>query len=135
MTERKPPGVPFESWVDRQIHEAEARGEFADLPGAGRPLPSLDRPYDEMWWIKEKLAREGLSALPPSLRLRKDAEDAVAGAARAGSAQEVRRIMTAINERIAEAIRRPPQGPPLNLAPFDVEQAVQDWRERRGRAV
>ena len=32
MTERKPPGVSFESWVDKQIREAEARGEFAELP-------------------------------------------------------------------------------------------------------
>ena len=39
MTERKPPGVSFESWTDRQIREAEARGEFAELPDAGRLTP------------------------------------------------------------------------------------------------
>lgn len=79
MTERKPPGVSFESWVDRQIRQAEARGEFTELPGAGKPLPEVtDTPYDELWWIKRKMAREGLSVLPPTLALRKEAEDVLA---------------------------------------------------------
>ncbi|WP_037834016.1 DnaJ family domain-containing protein, partial [Streptomyces sp. NRRL S-481] len=37
MTERKPPGVDFGSWVDKQIRDAETRGEFDRLPGAGKP--------------------------------------------------------------------------------------------------
>lgn len=45
MTERKPTGQSFESWVDKQIREAAERGELADLPGAGRPLPH--RPHTE----------------------------------------------------------------------------------------
>ena len=49
MTERKPPGVPFESWVDKQIRDAEGRGEFTRLPGAGKPLPAgIDTTYDEL---------------------------------------------------------------------------------------
>lgn len=133
MTERKPPGLPFETWVDRQIREAEARGEFADLPGAGKPLPSLDAPYDEMWWVRGKMRREGLAFLPPSLILRKEAEDARAAAAVARSEDEVRRILTGINEKIDAAVRRPPEGPPLNLVPFDVERAVADWRREHTR--
>jgi hypothetical protein len=35
MTERKPPGVSFDGWVDKQIREAEQRGEFSELPGFG----------------------------------------------------------------------------------------------------
>ncbi|MYS20152.1 protein of unknown function [Streptomyces sp. DvalAA-14] len=132
MTERKPPGVPFETWVDKQIREAEERGAFADLPGAGKPLPSLDTPYDELWWIKGKMQREGLSVLPPTLILRKEAEDAAAAVAAARSERQVRSILNGINEKIEAAIRRPPQGPPLNLKPFDVERAVADWREARG---
>ncbi|WP_328914553.1 MULTISPECIES: J-domain-containing protein [unclassified Streptomyces] len=128
MTERKPPGVPFETWVDKQIREAEARGDFADLPGVGKPLPSLNTPYDEMWWIKGKMQREGLSFLPPSLLLRKEAEDAVEAVSRARSEGQVRRIVAEINEKIEAAIRRPPEGPPLGLAPFDAEQVVADWR-------
>ncbi|MGP4115214.1 J-domain-containing protein [Streptomyces sp. 4N509B] len=131
MTERKPPGVSFESWVDRQIREATERGAFDALPGAGKPLPATNEPYDENWWVKEKLRREGVSVLPSTLRLRKEAEDALAEAARAPSERVVRRIVAEINERIREALRRPQDGPPLGLTPFDVEQVVAEWRERR----
>ncbi|WFB08541.1 DUF1992 domain-containing protein [Streptomyces sp. LX-29] len=131
MTERKPPGVSFESFADKQIREAEARGDFADLPGFGKPLPGLDVPYDEEWWIKRKMAREHLSVLPPTLALRRDAEDALAAAEHAASESQVRRIIAEINERIRENLRRPPSGPPLGLTPFDPEAVVRDWRERR----
>ncbi|MBM9505799.1 DUF1992 domain-containing protein [Streptomyces sp. KK5PA1] len=131
MTERKPPGVPFESWVDKQIREAEARGEFASLAGAGKPLPSLDEPYDEMWWIRGKMRSEGLAYLPPALRLRKEAEDAMAAVAEARSERRVREILAEINEKIEAALRRPPPGPLLNLKPFDVERIVVRWREER----
>jgi hypothetical protein len=134
MTERKPPGVPFESFVDKQIREAEERGAFAELPGVGKPLPSLNTPYDELWWIKGKMQREGLSMLPPTLILRKEAEDAVAAVAAARSERQVRRILSAVNEKIEAAIRRPPEGPPLNLKPFDIERAVADWRDAQPSA-
>lgn len=130
MTERKPPGVTFESWADRQIREAAERGEFDNLPGAGKPLAGLNQPYDEMWWVKEKMAREGISYLPPTLALRKEAEDALAAVAAARSEREVRRIVTDLNEKIRTAIRTPPPGPPLHLAPLNVEETVRTWRER-----
>ncbi|MER6616212.1 DUF1992 domain-containing protein [Streptomyces xantholiticus] len=134
MTERKPPGVSFESWVDKQIREAAERGEFKDLPGLGRPLPSAlsGDAYDEMWWIKGKMHREGLGFLPPTLALRKEAEEALAKAHRAPSESAVRRIVGRINEKIAVAIRRPPPGPLLGLEPYDTEAVVEEWR--RGRA-
>uniref|UniRef100_A0AAU3H6M1 DUF1992 domain-containing protein n=1 Tax=Streptomyces sp. NBC_01401 TaxID=2903854 RepID=A0AAU3H6M1_9ACTN len=131
MTERKPAGVSFETWVDRQIREAEERGAFADLPGAGKPIPGLEGPYDAMWWVKAKMEREGLSALPPSLTLRKAAEDALREASRARSEAEARRILTEMNELIREALARPPEGPPLNLRPFDIEAVVAQWHEAR----
>ncbi|MFE3328597.1 DUF1992 domain-containing protein [Streptomyces sp. NPDC059176] len=131
MTERKPPGVSFETWVDKQIREATERGDFKDLPGLGRPLPGGDAPYDELWWIKGKMHREDLTCLPPALRLRKEAEDALEAASRAPSERAVRKIITEINEKIAAAVRRPPPGPLLGLAPYDVEALVRDWRSRR----
>ncbi|WP_067183672.1 DnaJ family domain-containing protein [Microtetraspora niveoalba] len=132
MTERKPPGVSFESWIDRQIREATERGLFDDLPGAGKPLPDQGKPYDEMWWIKQKLREENLSMpLPGTLALRKEAEESLAAAAGARREAEVRRIVAEINEKIVEGTRKAMSGPPLNLAPFDVEKVVHDWRERR----
>ncbi|MFJ1971015.1 DUF1992 domain-containing protein [Streptomyces sp. NPDC087903] len=135
MTERKPPGIPFESWVDKQIREAEARGDFAHLTGAGKPLPGgADTSYDELWWIKRKMAREGLSVLPPTLALRKEAEDALAAAAKAPSERIVRKIVEDINVKIREVMFKPPPGPPLGLKPYDVEDVVRQWRERRAAA-
>ncbi len=133
MTERKPPGVGFESWVDRQIREAAERGAFDNLSGAGQPLRDEHTPYDENWWLRAKLERENVSVLPPTLALRKDAEEALAAARTAPSERRVRKILEEINDRIREAIRRPPEGPPLNLAPFDVAAVVAEWRAERKR--
>ncbi|MFD7754230.1 DUF1992 domain-containing protein [Streptomyces sp. NPDC059757] len=134
MTERKPAGVSFESWVDKQIREAEQRGDFSQLPGFGKPLPGIDRPYDETWWIKAKMQREGVSMLPPALALRKEAEDTRAAVSEACSEAEVRRMLTAVNEKIEAAIRRPPPGPLLNMRPFDIDAVVEEWRAERGSA-
>jgi hypothetical protein len=134
MTERKPPWVGFETWVERQLREAAERGAFDDLPGAGKPIPDLDKPHDELWWVKQKLRRENFSYLPPTIALRKQAEEALEAAAQAGSEEEVRRIVAGINAKIIEANRKAASGPPLNLAPFDVERLVRDWRDRRGSA-
>ena len=59
MTERKPPGVSFETWADKQIRDAEGAATFAALAGKGKPLASLDAPYDELWWVKRQDAARG----------------------------------------------------------------------------
>ncbi|NYV77328.1 DUF1992 domain-containing protein [Streptomyces sp. UH6] len=131
MTERKPPGVNFESWVDRQIREAEARGEFADLPGAGKPLPDLGAAHDDLWWVKRKMAREGLSVLPPALALRKEAEDAHEAALAAPTEGAARKILEDVNVKIRDMMYKPPPGPPLGRKPFDVEGVLAERRARR----
>ena len=131
MTNRKPSGLGWESWIDRQIREAAERGEFKDLPGAGKPIPDLDKPHDEMWWVKRKLRDEGLSYLPPSLALRKEASEARAAALRAPSEADARRIIEDVNETIREANRTGIRGPSLMLVPFNVERILQEWRTAR----
>ncbi|MFF9280379.1 DnaJ family domain-containing protein [Streptomyces griseosporeus] len=134
MSERKPPGVSFDSWTDKQIRDAAARGEFDRLPGAGKPLPrDVEADYDEQWWIKRKLAREGLSVLPPTLALRKEAEDALVAAIAAPSERIARKIITDVNVKIRDMMFKPPPGPPLGMKPYDVEEVVRQWRERRAR--
>lgn len=132
MTDRQRTGRTWESWVDRQIREAQERGEFDDLPGKGKPLPDLDRPRDELWWVKGLMRREGLSITPETLELRKAREDALERAARARSEAEVRRILAGINGRIRALNSRPASGPPSDVAPIDVEAVVRDWQRRRG---
>jgi hypothetical protein len=131
VTERKPPGVGFETWIDRQIREAAERGAFDDLPGAGKPLPDQGKPYEEMWWIKQKLREENLSfPLPGTLALRKEAEEARAAAVVARTEAEARQIIAEINEKIAAGIRTALSGPPLILMPFDADEVIRDWHER-----
>ncbi|MEU8031391.1 DUF1992 domain-containing protein [Streptomyces sp. NPDC049099] len=135
MTERKPPGVRFESWVDKEIRDAQERGEFERLPGAGEPLPAeLDSVYDELWWIKRKMAREGLSVLPPALALRKEAEDALAAACAAPSERIARKLIEDVNVKIKDMMFKPPPGPPLGKKPYDVEEVVREWRRLRAAA-
>lgn len=131
MTVRKPAGESWESWVDRQIREAEERGEFDDLAGTGKPLPDLHRPYDELWWVRKKLKRENLSYLPLTLHVRRELERAREQIARADSEQEVRRILAGINERIRDVNRTSLEGPPSTLMPLDEERTIDEWRERR----
>lgn len=123
----------FQTWVERRIREAQERGEFDNLPGAGKPIPDLDRPYDDLWWIRRKLQQEKLSWLPPTLALRKEAEDALAAVSRARSEPEVRRILERINHKIRDGNRKAASGPSLDLAPFDVERVVDTWRQQQAR--
>jgi hypothetical protein len=90
-----------------------------------------DTSYDELWWIKQKMAREGLAVLPPTLALRKEAEDALAAAYAAPSERIVRKILTDVNVKISDMMFKPPPGPPLGMKPYDVEDVVRQWRERR----
>ncbi|MDX3661147.1 DUF1992 domain-containing protein [Streptomyces sp. ID05-26A] len=130
MTQRKPPGMGFESWIDRQIREAEERGEFDDLPSAGKPLPGAGQALEEDWWIKRKVREEeGAAGLPPSLVLRKRAETARARALAATTDAEARAIIEEMNAEILDALRKPLSGPPLTLMPFDVDELL---RERKG---
>lgn len=130
MTRRKPPGMGFESWIDRQIREAQERGEFDDLPSAGKPLPGAGQALEEDWWIRRKVQEEeGATGLPPSLVLRKQAETARARALAAATDEEARSIIERMNAEILDALRKPLSGPPLNLMPFDVGELL---RERKG---
>jgi Domain of unknown function (DUF1992) len=132
MTERKPAGMRFETWVERQIREAQERGEFDNLRGAGEPLPGLTGHYDEMWWVKQVAQREHLSLLPPLLALRREAEELLAGLGDLQSEAAVRDVVADYNARVVDAIRGPHDGP-LVAVPrrLDVDQVVAEWRRRR----
>jgi len=122
----------FESVVDRQIREAQERGEFDNLPGAGKPLPHLDEDYDENWWLKDFVRRERITgAVPATLALRKECEDLMETVATKKTELAVRRLVTGLNERIVRAQRGHLDGPPVVLSTFDVEDVVRHWRTTR----
>jgi hypothetical protein len=62
-------GRAIEIIADDKIRAAQAAGQFDNLPGLGRPHPIFDEEYDPHWWIRRKLAREGLRADPDLARL------------------------------------------------------------------
>ena len=118
----------WESFVEKQIREGMARGDFDNLPGKGKPLPGLDGTRDDDWWIKRKLKEEQLSYLPPALALRKDVEAARARIDAATSEAAVRDEVDAINACIREVNSRSVDGPPSTQMPLDVESVVARWR-------
>jgi hypothetical protein len=122
----------YESWVDKQIREAVERGEFDNLPGTGKPLPDRNELYDENWWLKQWIAREGIkgdTALPTTLRLRREIEDVQRAAGKLRTEAEVRHMVSDLNRRIVLALRGHVDGPPVALRPVNVETVVCTWRE------
>lgn len=125
----------YESAIDAQIRMAQERGEFDDLPGAGKPLPGAGEAYQEDWWLKQWIERENISGvLPPTLTLRKDVEDLAETLSRKSSETEVRRIVGELNARIVSSQRGLIDGPPVLLSMFDVEEVVSRWRSSRSGA-
>ncbi len=131
MTQRKPPGVTWETWIDRQIRVGMEHGAFDDLPGHGRPVPDLDGPRDEMWWVRDKVRRENVTHVPPTVQVRRELDAAVAAIATAPSEADVRAIVARINERVRWVNSRPTEGPPSTVAPLDAEAEVASWRAAR----
>ncbi|MEV4126968.1 DUF1992 domain-containing protein [Nocardia sp. NPDC049707] len=131
MTERKPLGVTFESWIDKQVREATERGEFENLRGAGKPIPnSVD---DENWWLTSYLRREGVRGdglLPPSLVLRRDIEELPETVRDMTSEREVRKTISELNERIVDWLRMP-HGPYVPVGPVNTEAIVIQWHADR----
>lgn len=134
MTERNPREVHHESWVERQIREASERGAFDDLPGLGKPLPGLHERKDELWWIRDKVEREGLSTealLPEPLQLRKEIQRLPETVREMRSEQQVRDTAETLNRRVVEWLRAP-SGPRIPVSRVDVEELVESWREQCG---
>jgi hypothetical protein len=131
MTERKPPETSFASWIDQQINEAAERGAFDNLPGAGKPLPRRGEDGDGQAWLRDYLRLEGVAAeelLPIPLRLRKEVERLTGTVQDLRSEQQVREVVTGLNQRILQW-RRIPEGPPVYLPLVDEETMVTRWRD------
>jgi hypothetical protein len=119
-------------WVDLQIRQAMARGEFDNLPGAGKPLRGLDGTHDPDWWVKGLVERERITAaLPPALALRKEDAELDAVLDRETTEDGVRRTVADFNRRIVDARRQLLGGPPVVTRTRDVEREVEAWRSRR----
>lgn len=119
-------------WVDMQIQQAMRRGEFDDLPGAGKPIAGLDRPHDPDWWVKRLIERERITGvLPPALALRKEDAEMSATLDRIATPDGVRQAVAEFNTRIVEARRQLQGGPPVVTPLRDADGEVEAWQARR----
>ncbi len=122
-----------QTWVDVQIRRAMERGDFDNLPGAGKPIEGLGAEHDPDWWLKQLVERERIAVLPPALQLRKDDAELDGVLDTLASEEEVRKRVEDFNARVIRARYTPVDGPPLITMPRDVEETVADWRERRAK--
>lgn len=118
-------------WVDLQVQRAMERGEFDDLPGAGKPLELPDE-HDPDWWVKQLIEREQITGIAPAaIGLRKEDAELDATLDREATADGVRRVVADFNARVVDARRQLTGGPPVVTPTRDVEAEVEAWRERR----
>jgi len=129
---------PWESPVERAIREAQERGEFDDLPGAGKPLRGIGTSGadDPDWWVKQLVQREQIDltgAAPPAVALRKERATFPGSLIDLRTEESVRAVLEDFNRRVRLDRLRPATGPlPPLLAPtVDVEDLVRQWRELR----
>jgi len=119
-------------YVELAIQQAIRRGDFDDLPGAGKPLEDLGQISDPDWWIRRKIEREQITGLgPPALTLRTenaaldDRLDAL------HSERAVRDALEDFNRRVIHARRQLQGGPPVVTPPRDIDAELENWRQRR----
>lgn len=121
--------------VEHQIRQAQERGAFDDLPGAGKPL-NLGRTHEPDWWVKQLIERERLdmtAVLPSAMQLRKEAEGFPRSLADISREETVREVLADFNQRVRRDRLRPaPAGMPQVIAPIvDVDELVEQWRRIR----
>ncbi|MEU4481152.1 DUF1992 domain-containing protein [Micromonospora sp. NPDC023966] len=127
----------WEAAVEAQIRSAQERGEFDNLPGAGKPIPGRDLPYDEGWWIRSFLEREQLPGdllLPTPLQLRRRIEKLPEEVRDLPTEESVRGYVAALNAEVVAWLRTP-TGPRVAVRPVNADEVVRDWRAARERAA
>lgn len=134
--EHAPPGagaaVDRAAFIETAIQVAIRRGEFDDLPGAGKPLEGLGTHHDPDWWIRRKIERENLTGLgPPAILLRAEDRELNDQLDLLGREEDVREVLEDFNRRVREARRQLMGGPPVVTSPRDVDAEIAAWRERR----
>ena len=119
-------------FVEISIAQAMRRGDFDNLPGAGKPLTNLHEIHDPNWWIRKKIERESLTGLgPPALTLRTEDATLEQRLDAAPSEGAVRELLEDFNLRVIEARRQLQGGPPVVTPVRDVDAELASWRARR----
>jgi hypothetical protein len=119
-------------WVDMQVRRAIERGDFDNLPGAGKPIRGLGATHDPDWWVKSLIEREQITGvLPPALALRKEDADFHSIVDAEATEAAVREHVEDFNRRVVAARRQLLGGPPVVTRTRDADDEVAAWRARR----
>jgi hypothetical protein len=109
----------FEPAVERAIRQAAERGEFDDLPGAGKPLPGAGSRDDALWWVRGWMERQRrIDALHE---------------ADARLEQLLGRVWTIATEpEVRARVREINAALPEEVLPLDVDEVLSTWRVMAG---
>ncbi|MCU1527333.1 MAG: hypothetical protein JWP75_1096 [Frondihabitans sp.] len=131
--ERGPTADELRAIAKTTLDRAIDRGDFDNLPLAGKPLPGLGSgTYDPDWWVKALVEREGLSGVaPPALSLRTENEKLDDLLDTMASEASVRATVADFNARIVEARRQLAGGPPVVTPTREPDREVARWQSRR----
>ncbi|MGP9582899.1 J-domain-containing protein [Brachybacterium sp. AOP35-5H-19] len=127
--------APDVARVESAIEQAARRGDFDNLPGAGKPL-NLPATHDPDWWINQRLASgeiDSQALLPVVVLLRKEFEQREETLAALPTAQAAREYAEDFTQRVHQDRRANPFQRMLAPA-WDPDDAAQRWRELRAAA-
>lgn len=118
--------------VESAIEQAARRGDFDDLPGAGKPL-DLPATHDPDWWVNQRIASGDIdrqALLPAVVLLRKEYEKRDETLAALPTAKAAREYAEDFTERVHQDRRATPFQRMLAPA-WDPDEAAARWRELR----
>ena len=128
-----PPDPPVDPKdVESAIEAAARRGDFDDLPGAGKPLDLPDT-HDPDWWVNQRIASGDIDTealLPVVVLLRKEYEARDETLAALPDESSVREYAEDFTERVHQDRRANPFQRMLAPA-WDADDAVARWRQVR----
>lgn len=103
-------------FVEEQIRLATERGEFDNLPGAGKPIEGLSSTYDPNWW-----ARDFLRRLATEDKTREHSAELERKLTKVWGMESEGMVRTAVRDLNAEA----------GSDTFDAEAVLASWRKFR----
>ena len=112
-----------EPWIERTIREAADAGEFDDLPGAGKPIPDIDHPYDAAWWVRRWFEKN--RDLDRQVEVAAEVQRRLPSVMAQESEADVRDGLEELNAFIAQS--------PGNAEQLPIDEMLDGWRDRRGK--